>query len=121
MAVRVAMAALRSAAVPTIPVPPPTVLPPFLATLALISAAILPVAPAVNPTVVAVITAAGLMAKLWSSGQEAAFRVLVEVTLSLVIVFGVHRAHLLRSEALSLLARAALIGVVGALVVAALR
>ncbi len=70
---------------------------------------------------VGLITAAGLMAKLWSSGQEAAFRVLVEVTLSLVIVFGVHRVHLLRSEALSLLARAALIGVVGALVVAALR
>ena len=72
-------------------------------------------------TLVGLLIAVGLMAKLWSSGQEAAFRVLVEVTLSLVIVFGVHRAHLLRSEALSLLARSALLGVVGALVVAALR
>jgi len=70
---------------------------------------------------VGLITAAALMAKLWSSGQAAALRVLAEVTLSLVIVFGVHRTHLLRSEALSLLARAALMGVVGALVVAALR
>ncbi len=67
------------------------------------------------------IGAVGLMLVLWRSGQETASRVLAEVALSLAIVFGIHRAHLLRSEALPVLVRAALIGVVGALAVAALR
>ncbi len=69
----------------------------------------------------ALLGAAGLMVVLWGFGQAIASRVLAEVTLSLAIVFGVHRAHLLRSEALPLLARAAIIGVGGALIVALLR
>lgn len=69
----------------------------------------------------AMLVAVGLMLWLWSSGEKTASRMLAEVALSLGIVFGVHRAHLLRTHALPILARAALIGVVGALVVAALR
>ncbi len=69
----------------------------------------------------ALVGAVGLMVVLWTFGQTIASRVLAEVTLSLAIVFGVHRVHLLRSEALPMLARAAIIGVCGALIVAIVR
>ena len=69
----------------------------------------------------AMIVALGFMLLLWGSGDKTASRILAEVALSLGVVFGVHRAHLLRTQALPILARAALIGVAGALVVASLR
>ncbi len=69
----------------------------------------------------ALVGAVGLMVVLWTFGQTIALRVLAEVTLSLAIVFGVHRTHLLCSEALPMLARAAIIGVCGALIVASVR
>jgi hypothetical protein len=65
--------------------------------------------------------AVAFMILLWRSGEETASRILAEVTVSLGLVFGIHRFHLLRSEALPVLVRAALIGVAGALVVMVLR
>ncbi len=65
--------------------------------------------------------AVGFMILLWRSGEETASRILADVTVSLGLVFGIHRIHLLRSEALPLLVRAALAGVAGALVVMVLR
>lgn len=57
MAVRVAMASLRGAAVPTPPVPLPFALPPLLAMVAAIGVAMPPVAAVLAPTVPAVIPA----------------------------------------------------------------
>jgi hypothetical protein len=69
----------------------------------------------------ALLGAVGFMSLLWWSGEETASRILAEVTVSLGLVFGIHRFHLLRSEALPVLVRAALAGVAGALVVMVLR
>ena len=65
---------------------------------------------------------AGLfLAGLWIGERHAAFHFLAVVTAALGVVFGLYRTHLVRSRALPLLTRTALIGVAGAVLVVGIR
>ena len=69
---------------------------------------------------ISLLLSAGLMVGLWRAGEVTALQSLAQTVLSLTLVFGIYRVHLVRSAAVPLLARSAVIGVLGAAFVAAL-